>query len=202
VKNVADACARRGLRMLFTSSGAVFDGEAERYAETDAPNPISVYGKSKAEAEQVVRETLPRAVIVRFSMGLGYSLAGGTNALLDKLEVAFREGKRAYAPASEYRNAIDAGTLTRWMFDLCAAPEANGTFHLGSSDALSRYEIVCRLAAAMGYSKELVAAQDAAPERAPRGRRQHLVPGRIREYSSVPVPTCIEAIERCVHVTA
>jgi dTDP-4-dehydrorhamnose reductase len=202
VKNVAEACARRGVRMLFTSSGAVFDGEAEHYAESDTPNPISVYGKTKAEAEQVVRDMMPRAVIVRFSMGLGYSLSGGTNALLDKLQAAFREGKRIFAPASEYRNAIDADTLTRWMLDLCAAPEARGTFHLGSADALSRYEIVGRLAEAMGYSKELVTAQDAAPERAPRGRRQHLVPGRIREFSSVPVPSCIEVTERCVHVTA
>jgi dTDP-4-dehydrorhamnose reductase len=202
-ENVALECARHNTRLLFTSSGAVFDGTAERYVETDPPHPLSVYGQTKAEAERVIREILPNAIVARIALALGFSVRGGTNALLDKLHAAFAAGKAVHAPVSEYRNAIDAETLTRWILDLACASQASGVFHLGASDALSRYEIVCQLAKIMGYSTSLVIAQNTVePDRAPRGLRQLLVPARIREYSNAAVPTCAETIERCVNVAA
>jgi dTDP-4-dehydrorhamnose reductase len=200
--NVARECARSGVRLMFTSSGAVFDGEAERYTESDATSPISVYGKSKAAAERVIRETLPSASIARFSLVLGASPHGGTNALLDKLRALLQKGDPVFAPADEYRNPIDAGTLAHWMLDLAYSDDASGVFHLGSSDAVSRYAMVRELASAMGYSPDLVlAAGKPPPDRAPRGRCHMLVPGRILQYSSIPVPTSREAIERCVHAS-
>jgi dTDP-4-dehydrorhamnose reductase len=200
-ENVARECARTGARMLFTSSGAVFDGEACEYRESDLPHPLSVYGKTKAEAEQLIQQIVPTAAIVRLSLVLGASALGGTNALLDKLQSAFRAGRPIYAPADEYRNAIDAETLTRWLLDLAYARDRTGIFHLGASDAMSRYEMVRRLAEAMGYSNDLVIEQSGlAPNRAPRGRVHMLLPARIQEFSSVSVPSCLQVIERCAHV--
>jgi dTDP-4-dehydrorhamnose reductase len=200
-ENVARECARIGARLLFTSSGAIFDGTASQYRESDSPHPLSVYGKTKAEAERVIREIVPDAIVARLSLALGFSRAGGTNALLDKLPSAFQSGRPVSAAADEFRNAIDAETLIHWMLDLACTPEANGVFHLGSSDAMSRYEIVSRLAEAMGFSKgQVIDARS--PGRAPRGRRHMLVPTRIRKYSNTPIPTCAEAIERCIHVPA
>src|SRR5271170_59541 len=92
VENVARECARRGARLLFTSSGAVFDGEAPEYRESDPPSPLSVYGKTKADAEHIIQQILPDAAIVRLSTALGYSVSGGNNALLDRLQSAFRAG--------------------------------------------------------------------------------------------------------------
>src|SRR5271156_2728483 len=50
--HVAEACARTGARMVFTSSAAVFDGTRHGYTECDALNPLSVYGRTKARAEE------------------------------------------------------------------------------------------------------------------------------------------------------
>jgi dTDP-4-dehydrorhamnose reductase len=199
-ENVARECARGGVRLLFTSSGAVFDGEVPEYRESDPPHPLSVYGKTKAEAERIILELVPNAAIVRLSLVLGHSPHGGTNALLDKLQSAFRAARPVYAPPDEYRNAIDAETLTSWILDLACARERTGIFHLGSSDAMSRYEIVRHLAEAMGYSNDLVIPQNALADRAPRGRIHMLLPTRIQECSSVPVPSCLQVIERCAHV--
>lgn len=198
-ENVASECLRTSARLLFTSSAAVFDGEANEYRESDPPRPLSVYGQTKADAEQHVRQILPDAAIVRISTALGYSVNGGTNALLDKLQSAFHAGRPVYSPVDEYRNAIDSGTLTRWLLDLAYARASTGIFHLGSSDAMSRFEIIGRLAEAMGYSRDLVIPQSAIPGRAPRGRIHTLLPTRIQEFSSVPVPSCLQAIERCAH---
>lgn len=200
-RNVAQECAQTGTRLLFTSSGAVFDGTADSYYESDAPTPISVYGRTKAEAELTIRDVLPSAAIARLSLVLGSSTNQETNSLLDKLRASFAKGTPVFAPAEEYRNAIDAGTLTQWLLDLAASDAASGIFHLGASDAVSRYEITCQLAEAMGYSPSLVLPSAQSPDRAPRGRRQMLVPGQIQQYSRVAIPPSRETIERCVHAS-
>lgn len=63
---LARACAERGVRLLTYSSDLVFDGTSDRpYVETDEPNPLNVYGRSKAEAERLVQEAGGDALVVR-----------------------------------------------------------------------------------------------------------------------------------------
>jgi dTDP-4-dehydrorhamnose reductase len=63
---LADAAAQREMQLLAFSSDLVFDGEkSEPYLETDPTNPLSVYGRSKAESEQSVSEVHPEALVVR-----------------------------------------------------------------------------------------------------------------------------------------
>jgi dTDP-4-dehydrorhamnose reductase len=63
---LARAAAARNARLLHISTDFVFDGGQSRpYREDDLPNPLGVYGRSKLEGEQAVREALPGAVILR-----------------------------------------------------------------------------------------------------------------------------------------
>lgn len=69
---LARACRRRGVRLVTFSSDLVFDGAKRTpYEEHDAPAPLNVYGRSKAEAEQRVLEAEPRALVVRTSAFFG-----------------------------------------------------------------------------------------------------------------------------------
>jgi dTDP-4-dehydrorhamnose reductase len=66
--HLAEACARRGLRLIHVSTDYVFDGNASRpYREDDPVNPLSVYGRSKAQGEAAVRERLAEHCILRLS---------------------------------------------------------------------------------------------------------------------------------------
>ncbi len=56
VASAADATAEIGARWCYLSSSYVFDGAARGpYRETDTIQPISVYGRTKARAEQITR---------------------------------------------------------------------------------------------------------------------------------------------------
>ena len=70
-RNVALACGQIGARMLYVSTDYVFDGQKDSpYVETDRPNPINAYGKSKLQGENYVR-VLQDSWIVRVSSLFG-----------------------------------------------------------------------------------------------------------------------------------
>ena len=71
-RNVARACRRRGVPLLYLSTDYVFDGQKpEPYVETDRPNPLNVYGKTKLAGEEGVAELAERFWIVRVSWLFG-----------------------------------------------------------------------------------------------------------------------------------
>src|SRR4051794_35209548 len=66
VRNLAHAAEESGARMLQFSSDYVFDGRKKTpYMETEEPNPISVYGKSRFAGEEAVQQLCGRFLIIR-----------------------------------------------------------------------------------------------------------------------------------------
>jgi dTDP-4-dehydrorhamnose reductase len=64
--NVSDAAREAGALLVYTSTDYVFDGEKEEpYVESDAPGPISAYGKSKLAGEDEVRSRAGEHLVVR-----------------------------------------------------------------------------------------------------------------------------------------
>ena len=63
---IAAEAARAGAWLVHYSTDYVFDGEQSApYTETDAVNPLSVYGRSKLEGENLIRAHCPRHLIFR-----------------------------------------------------------------------------------------------------------------------------------------
>ena len=70
-KNILDACRLVNAKMIYISSDYVFDGKKEGlYETTDEVNPQSVYGKSKVDSENIVKE-YDKSFIVRTSWVFG-----------------------------------------------------------------------------------------------------------------------------------
>ena len=77
------------MRLVTFSSDLVFDGRGrtEPYVETDEAAPLNVYGRSKAEAERLVLEALPSALVVRTSAFFGpWDQYNFLHAVLSSLE--------------------------------------------------------------------------------------------------------------------
>ena len=69
VANIAKVARERGIKLIHISTDFVFGGDNERttpYHEQEAPSPINVYGKTKAEGE-VAALTVPGAIVLRTS---------------------------------------------------------------------------------------------------------------------------------------
>lgn len=62
---LAEEAARLGAAIIHFSTDYVYDGEKQgRYAETDAVNPVSVYGQTKLAGEEAIRAVgLPHLVL-------------------------------------------------------------------------------------------------------------------------------------------
>ena len=71
---VASACARHGATIVHISSDYVFDGSKQRpYVESDMPEALSAYGRSKQAGETSVAVSNPRHIIVRSAWLFGAS---------------------------------------------------------------------------------------------------------------------------------
>jgi len=164
---------------IFFSSDQVFDGRKGNYIESDAPNPLGVYGETKLVAEEIVAKN-PRHTIVRLNLCGGASAKGGT-AFNEELQRAWREGKTMRFFYDEFRSPLAAPVAARAVWEL-AAKAAPGIFHLGGSKRLSRLEI-----------GQLVAARH--PELSPRFEGRSL-----RDYQGAPrspdCSVCCDKIQR------
>lgn len=70
--NLAEACNKVGAKFLFISTDYVFDGLKDgEYNIDDITLPKSVYGQSKADAEQYIKTFINKFFIVRISWAFG-----------------------------------------------------------------------------------------------------------------------------------
>jgi len=69
VKQLASIANEQKAKLIHISTDYVFDGENDKpYIETDIPNPINVYGKTKLAGEKVLQAVMPtNAIIIRTS---------------------------------------------------------------------------------------------------------------------------------------
>ena len=85
-QSVAEVAAQIGTPIIHFSTDYVFDGrKTSPYLETDPPNPLSVYGRTKLEGERCVVRANPRHVILRTAWVYG---ATGSNFVRTMLRLA------------------------------------------------------------------------------------------------------------------
>jgi len=126
------------IQFVFFSTDLVFDGRKGNYVETDAVNPIHIYGETKVAAEQIVLKN-PRHLVVRTSINGGLSL-GGKRGFNEQLQLAWKTGQKMKLFTDEFRCPIFAGETARAVWELATQNRA-GLFHVAGAERLSRWQI-------------------------------------------------------------
>lgn len=121
--NLGQVCAARGVPLLHLSTDYVFDGRAPGpYRESDAPNPINVYGATKLAGEREVRRLTPRHLIVRTSWVYGVH---GRNFVKTILQRA-REERELHVVADQRGSPTSATELARHLLRMMERATATG----------------------------------------------------------------------------
>ncbi len=84
--NLAAVSKEKNIPLLHISTDYVFDGtKSEAYSENDAVSPLGIYGISKWQGEETIRQTLPEHIILRVAWVFG---AQGNNFVKTMLRLA------------------------------------------------------------------------------------------------------------------
>jgi dTDP-4-dehydrorhamnose reductase len=150
-RNVMRAAAQFGAGLVHISTDAVFDGAKEApYVERDPTNPISVYGRSKLAAEQVVKE-YEKHWIFRVSVLFG----PGKENFVSKAIQQVRAGMVHKVASDQLGSAtytLDAGEK---ILEVVEA-KAYGLYHLCNSGPCTRLDLAKQAVADAGLDPELV----------------------------------------------
>ncbi len=124
---------------VFFSTDLVFDGRKGDYTETDAANPLHVYGETKLAAEEIVLKN-PRHLVIRTSLNGGVSLSGNRafNEQLRRSMQASGQGMKLFT--DEFRCPIPAVETARAVWEL-AQKNCAGIYHVAGAEKLSRLQI-------------------------------------------------------------
>ena len=135
-RNLASLAAE--IPFLFFSTDLVFDGKKGNYTEHDPVNPISRYGETKVEAEQVVLIN-PRHTVIRTSLNFGFSAQGG-RAFNEEWLSRWGKGECISLFTDEFRSPIPVQATAQAVWELLNGGH-RGIFHLAGMGKLSRWEI-------------------------------------------------------------
>ncbi len=140
-QNVALACRDIGAVLVYVSTNEVFDGQArEPYVESDPPNPINAYGRSKLLGESFVQQLVPRFFVARTAWLFGPT---GNHFVKKIVRAADERGKLAVV-TDEISSPTYAPDLAAAVARLVLT-EAYGVFHFTNSGVCSRYDFAVEI---------------------------------------------------------
>ncbi len=137
-------------RLVYVSSDHVFGGDGV-YDEESPPCPISVYGRTRLEAEKLVL-TRPASLVIRVGLPIGPSPNGRTGHW-DWLRYRIQRNLPVTIVHDEYRSAVWASDLALRVMRLAISAE-NGIRHVAASRAISRIDLANYLLTRFGQSAD------------------------------------------------
>jgi dTDP-4-dehydrorhamnose reductase len=176
-------------RLVYVSSDHVFGGDGT-YDEYSPPCPISVYGRTRVEAEQVVLER-PQSLVIRTGLAIGPSPNGRTGHL-DWLRHRTQRQLPITIIEDEYRSVVWTEDLAVRVMELARGEEA-GIRHIIATRTVSRIELAHYLLNRLGLEARFHC----------ESRHQRPTPhlGRVELTStyldelSIPLPSVVDSQE-------
>ena len=193
VQNIVKA-VNKHTKIIQLSTDYVFEGKDGPYAESDPTHPISYYGRSKLEGENILRGSLSPHCILRGSVLYGDPVNDKPNFfawVYDSLSknntinvVTDQTSNPAWLPALS--DAIMKVILLN----------AEGVYHFGSDDHLSRYDFAVLIANVFGFDTTLInpVTSDSMPFIAPRPIHSGLAIKKISDELNVITLSTIDCL--------
>lgn len=152
-KNLAEACKKHQVKLLHISTDFVFDGKKQTpYIETDMPNPLGVYGKSKWQGERNIQEIMEDYFILRTSWL--YS-EYGNNFMKTMLKLSETRDE-INVVSDQIGSPTYAGDLAEVLIKIVLSSSTNyGLYHFSNSGAISWYDFAVEIFKQFGRKIEV-----------------------------------------------
>jgi dTDP-4-dehydrorhamnose reductase len=200
-RNVALACRRCDAVLVYISTGMTYNGRKESpYVESDTPDPINVYARSKYGGELAVRELLPRSYIFYTCWLFG---GGRDDKKFAAKIIDSAKGSR------ELKAVTDKFGSPTYTLDLAAAIRRfidtglYGKYHCANTGVATRYDMaeVILKAARIENCRVVPVSSDAFQLRAPRPRMEALRNYNFELLGLTPMRGWREALAEYVATT-
>lgn len=139
---------------LFVSTDFVFDGETGMYQEDDEARPVNYYGKTKVEAEELVKDYEHGWAIVRTVMVYGKPILSRAN-ILSIIREKLEKGERYNVVDDQVRTPTYVVDLAEGIVQIIEK-KATGIYHISGKDVMTPYQMACKAADYLGLDKSLI----------------------------------------------
>lgn len=146
VQKLVKAANQINAHFQLLSTDFVFDGAKGNYKEEDEVGPLSVYARSKVNAEKILFESenknwsIVRTIIV---YGTGNNLSRSN--IICWAKDALTKGQELTIVDDQFRAPTWADDLAWACLRICELNKT-GVYHISGPETMSIYELVCRIA--------------------------------------------------------
>ncbi|MEK7297236.1 MAG: dTDP-4-dehydrorhamnose reductase [Planctomycetota bacterium] len=135
-KSVAMAGKEVGAKIVHISTDYVFDGsKMDSYGETDKPNPLSVYGKSKLEGERAIQEIADNYAILRTAWVFGPYRRNFVTAILER----GKKDRKVSVVIDQHGSPTYTADLSQAVWNVISQ-DVRGLYHFTNMGRCSRYD--------------------------------------------------------------
>ena len=156
VKHLAEYSRTNSCRLIHLSTDFVFDGTSSiAYTETDTPNPVNYYGKTKQWSEEVIGQLCTDYAIARVEVvyGLPYPKQHGNIVHLVKTRLENGQGLRVVS--DQFRSPTFVEDIA-WAIEKLLSNQYQGIYHICGGETLSVAEIAYRTARFFNLDTSLI----------------------------------------------
>ncbi len=156
VQYLVDASKKHQVHLIHLSTDFVFDGKNGPYKEDDTPNPLSYYGKSKYEAEQIIQNSgLQNWAIARTIIVYGVVEKMSRSNVVLWAKSALEKGEPINVVDDQFRSPTHASDLAKGCIAI-ADKTAQGIYHISGKEQMSILELVYRVADFYQLDKSII----------------------------------------------
>ena len=141
VKNIADACRDKNIRIVHFSTDYVFDGMAKQpYKEDHQCNPINTYGASKMAGERYLRSLSENYILIRTAWLYGINGKNFVQTILEKVKTTKK--------LTVVDDQVGSPTYTKDLaaaVDLLIKQNAKGIFHITNRGSCSWFQFAVKI---------------------------------------------------------
>ena len=193
-ERVAKGAAVAGARLLCLSTDYVFDGrQGVPYRETDRPNPLNVYGRSKYEGEQRALARCPNTLVIRTAWLYG---THGKNFVKTIMRLALEQPELRVV-SDQRGSPTHAGDLASAIKQILNT-NLKGIVHATGAGDCTWHELAREIVSLMGSSTRVQPISTAESKRAAQRPLYTVLSNRVLADAGISLPHWKDALGRFV----